>query len=483
MAAYVADYQSYFRSLRLNIRPPKLPENADIGSKVCKMRGKKKRPSQMNLFQARLDQIINANHELVQLAQELDWQGLETHLASLYSERGRPAIPVRTIAGMLMLKHLYNQSDESVVARWVENPYWQFFTGETYMQHQPPFNPSDFVHFRKRVGEAGVERILLMTVKCHGEAAQQESEVIADTTVQEKNIAFPTDTRLHIKIIHKCWEIADKEGLDLRQRYNRTLQKLRRLAYNATHPKRRKNARKAQRKIKTIAGRLLREIDRKLSTDRQQNWADMIGLMRQVLAQKKKNKNKIYSLHAPEVACIAKGKAHKKYEFGAKVSLIVGSKSGVVLGAMSFEGNPYDGHTLAPGLEQVERLHGHRPAHATVDRGYQGPRQIGGTQIHLPRRSKASDSDYARRKARKRFRRRAAIEPIIGHLKQDHRMRRNFLKGTEGDKINVLMAAAAFNLKKRLNQIRRVPILAIFRSRLVPIMEIVKPLFCLKPVF
>lgn len=408
----------------------------------------------MNLFQARLDQIINADHELIQLAQELDWQGLEADFASLYSERGRPAIPVRTIAGMLMLKHLYNQSDESVVARWVENPYWQFFTGETYMQHSPPFNPTDFVHFRKRIGEAGVERILLMTVKCHGEAAQQESEVIADTTVQEKNIAFPTDTRLHIKIIRKCWKIAEQEGITLRQPYNRILKKLRTLAYNATHPKRRKKALKAQRKIKTIAGRLVRDVNRKLSPDRQDNWADMLGIMQQILNQKKHTKNKIYSLHAPEVACIAKGKAHKKYEFGAKVSLLMGAKSGLVLGAISFEGNPYDGHTLAPALDQVEQLYGHRPDHAIADRGYRGPKRIGETQVHTPRRSKASDSDYARRKARKRFRRRAAIEPIIGHLKQDHRMIRNFLKGSQGDKINVLMAAAGFNLQKRLNQLR-----------------------------
>ena len=178
-----------------------------------------------------------------------------------------------------------------------------------------------------------------------------------------------------------------------------------------------------------------------------------------MLEQKRYDKNKIYSLHEPEVYCIAKGKAHKKYEFGNKVAVVTGHQSGVITGIKSFAHNCYDGHTLEPALDQCERIRkdcqGSRPKVAVVDRGCKGRKHIGTTTIMIPSKPKKQTTAYQKRVLRKLFRQRAAIEPIIGHLKSDHRMKRNFLAGTQGDAVNALLAAAAFNLKKKLNQLKK----------------------------
>lgn len=421
------------------------------------MLGNQKRKSQIDVFRSRLDQMISAEHPLIQLSKELDWEWIEHELKGYYSSEGRPSIAIRTMVGMLLLKQLYDQSDESVMDRWIENPYWQYFTGETHFQVKPPFDPTDFVYFRKRVG---MEKVLSLTVKVHA-GAEREHVVQIDTTVQEKNITFPTDTKLQYRIIDYLWGIARQEQIILRQSYKFVLKDLRLAMHNGYHPRRRRKANKARKKVKTICGRLLRDVERKMNTEQLLYYAPWLDFYRRVMKQKRNDKDKIYSLHEPEVYCVAKGKVHKKYEFGCKVAVVRTEKSGVIVGVQSFETNVYDGHSLAPALEQcqriLEQIGGNRPKVAVVDRGCKGRKEIEGTQIMIPGKPKKTQSAYEKRKLRKMFRARAAIEPTIGHLKQDHRMARNYLSGVLGDAVNALMAGAAYNLKMRLNQLKNGP--------------------------
>lgn len=421
------------------------------------MIGKLKKEGQLDMFKVLLSRLVNPKHELCVLASELDWTGLEKDLSNYYSENGRPSIPIRTMVGMMFLKNMYNLSDESVVARWIENPYWQYFTGEQYYQTSQPFDPSEFVHFRKRMGEQGMETIMSYTVKIHV-GALAEKEVQIDSTVQPKNITFPTDAKLAKRIIDNCLKISNNEGTKLRQSYKRELRRLIKDQYNSKHPSRAKKGRKARKRLKTIAGILIRELKRELPEELLKNrYEPEFTMYEQVLKQARNTKNKIYSLHEPETACIAKGKAHKQYEFGSKVTLVRGSKTGVILGAYTVTSNPHDSKLLAPTIEQTRRIldnvNGQLPSVAIVDRGYRGVKEVGGVEILIPKPGKKPQTKHQKQKARKRFRGRAGIEPVIGHIKQDHRMIRNYLKGVLGDIINAIAAAMSFNLKKRLNQI------------------------------
>jgi transposase, IS5 family len=413
------------------------------------MIGKTEKTPQLNLFEVPLTTFINLNHELVILSHKINWAELENDFDRYYSKIGRPSVPIRKLAGLLLLKNIYNLSDENVVDRWIENPYWQYFCGEVNFQKRKPFDPSEFVHFRNRIGEEGIEKLLKISIQLFGNDVDVK-EVLADTTVQEKNITFPTDTKLHKKIIDKCLKIAGKEKIKLRQSYKRTLKDLMLLVRHRSHPKRRKKANAASRKIKTIAGRLVRELTRTFSEEKQTEYENLFSIFNQILKQTKTSKNKIYSIHEPDVKCIAKGKEHKPYEFGNKSS-IVKTMKGIIVGAMAFKENIYDGDTLPAQLEQVERLTGKRPKTGIADRGYRGRKQIESTQIVIPAPVKGQ---YQRAKRRKYFRARAGIEPTIGHTKHDHRMIRNYLKGTLGDAINTIIAAAAYNFKKYLNMIK-----------------------------
>lgn len=398
---------------------------------------------QMQFLMPDLGAMLDARQPLYQLAGRIEWGQFESAFTALYKEEGRPALPIRRMVGLLLLKQLYNLSDERVVEQWVLNPYFQFFCGEKQFQWSAPCASSELVHFRGRIGPEGAEKLLAVSVALHGDKAK-EKEVLLDTTVQEKAITFPTDAKLCGKVIKTARRIAAKEKLSLRQSYERTVPKLLQAQRGWRQPRTRKAARKAARKLKTIAGRLVRELERKLPLGH--HYSDTLKLCQRVLAQKRHDSNKIYSLHEPHVYCLAKGKAHKEYEFGAKASLVVGKTHGVILGALNFEQNTYDGHTVEPALQQVERVAGYRPAKGIADRGYRGRKHFGETELLIPAAAKADATDYAKRQARKRFRRRASIEPRIGHLKTDFRLGRNFLRGAKGDAINLLLAATAANL-------------------------------------
>jgi IS5 family transposase len=427
----------------------------EIEVKPCKMLGKTDKTPQLNMYQVPLIQFIDKSHELCQAAEQIDWDELERDLSDYYCvDNGRPSIPIRKIVGVILLKRTYNESDESVIDRWKENPYWQHFCGEVNFQHEWPFDPTELVKFRKRMGERGMERILKLSIDLFEEKEIQEKRVLVDSTVQEKNITFPTDTKLQKKIVEKCRDIAAKESIVLRQSYKRTLKQLMIEQRFRDHPKRRKKANAAGRRIKTIAGRMVRDLERKMTAAQRQNYDHELQLFYRVLTQQRKDTNKVYSLHEPDVRCITKGKEAKKYEFGNKVSLVKTMKSGIIVGALSFKENLYDADTLDPQLQQVERLTGKLPETAITDRGYRGKKRVLGVEILIPGKPKKRASNYEKQKARKYFKARAGIEPVIGHIKHDHRMIVNYLSGTQGDAVNTLLAAAGFNFKKMLRRIK-----------------------------
>ena len=407
----------------------------------------KKDHNQTSLFSS-LEDTLNQKHPLYILTNKIHWSIFEDAFLPLYcQDNGRPANPIRLMVGLLMLKHIRNISDESVVEQWSENIYYQYFCGENIFVPGAPCNASELVHFRNRIGESGIELILKESIRINGSDADDDN-ASADTTVQEKNITFPTDAKLHRKIIKNCKKISEQEQLPVRQTYTRTLKRLSVDQRFRNHPRNKVKAKKADKKIKTIAGRLVRELERNLESN--SKYQADLDLFKRILAQTQGSKNKIYSIHEPEVCCISKGKEHKKYEFGNKAS-IVKTDTGVIIGAMGFR-NEYDGHTLAPALEQVRRLCGKYPETVKVDRGYRGNKRIGGSDILIPSVPKKSDSYYKRKKISRAHKKRAAIEPVIGHIKSDHRLNRNFYKGVVGDNINIMLAAAAFNFKRMMNK-------------------------------
>jgi len=412
--------------------------------------GKSSSQNQQNMFNSTLKQILNPRHTLVHLAEEIPWEEFEQEFANLYSHTGTPAKPIRLMVSLLILKQLKNLGDETIIKEWVQNPYFQYFSGYSEFQWEIPCDPSDLVHFRKRLGKAGVEKILQISIKIQPakDLRRATDEICLDTTAQEKNITYPTDVKLRKKVIDKCVKIAKKEGIVLRQSYKRTAKKLVLAQRFAHHPRNYKKAQAAKRKLKTIAGRLVRELLRKLPEGQLSVYRQELDLFTRAINQQKSDKDKIYSLHEPGVACIAKGKVAKKFEFGSKVSVATSKNRNIVLGVVNFKGNPHDSKTIEATLQQVERLTEKKVQKAIVDRGYKTKKQFGTTEIIAPKPSKEPAKKAA---YRKRFRRRAAIEPIISHIKNQYRMDRNFLKGEIGDIINATMAGAAFNYKRWLN--------------------------------
>jgi len=402
----------------------------------------------------RLEFMIDLDHELVFLAKAIDWEAISKEFRPMYCpDNGRPAIPTRLMAGLQLLKHTFNLSDEQVVVRWTENPYWQFFCGEEFFRHKLPINPSQMTRWRQRIGEKGVEKLLQITIEA-GKATKTITErsfekVIVDTTVQPKAIQHPTDARLYRKVHAAMLRIAEKEGLDLRQSYRLMMERAFRKHGGHMKAKQFKRARKVLRSLKTMAGRVLRDVERKLDDTGFERHKGAMLLSELALSQKRKTKNKVYSLHASEVECIGKGKAHRPYEFGVKVSLAVTHKEGFVVGIQACAGNPFDGHTLEGQLDQVERLTGRLPKLTFVDRGYKGhgvPEDRSRVLISGTRKL-----GYT---LKRHLRRRAAIEPEIGHMKADGLLGRNFLKGMQGDAINAMLCGAGHNLRKILARIR-----------------------------
>ena len=411
---------------------------------------KLKQRDQEDLFRSRLDQILDRRHPLYRLTTQIDWSVFDKKFGTLYAEKGRPAKATRLLVGLHYLKHAFDESDESVVARLLENPYWQYFCGFEYFIHRLPLDPSSMTRWRKRIGPREMELLLsetLETAKRGGNLTEQHMErVNVDTTVQEKAIAYPTDARLYHKARVLLVRAARKRGIALRQSYLRLGKRALVMSGRYVHARQMRRAKREQKKLKNYLGRVYRNIVRNCpAPDAELN--ELLHSVKRLLTQQRHDKNKLYSLHAPEAECIAKGKAHRKYEFGCKVSVVTTSRDNWVVGIEALHNNPFDGHTLKGALRQVLRLVGWNPENAYCDRGYKGnPKRLGDTAIHLANRRKRS----MRPSEWRWFQRRSAIEPVIGHMKEDHRMHRNHLKGMDGDKMNAILAACGFNLRKLL---------------------------------
>jgi len=412
------------------------------------MKPKRTNHDQGLLFEPRLSNQLDPKHELVLFSKLIDWGSLENDLSIYFCEsNGAPAKPTRLITGLLLLQHLYNLSDEKVIHGWRENPYWQFFCGYDYLQWTFPIDPSSLTKWRQRLGEAGLNRIFSSTVFCAldiGLVSPKSFEsVITDTTVMPKNVAFPTDAKLYFNSINKLIYFARKFNVTLRQTYRFLAKKAFRNVGRYTHCRKMKMANRERRRLKTFLGRIRRDLERELLSkpDAFALAKPTLEAVDRILTQERESKNKIYSLHEPAVECISKGKAHKKYEFGCKASIVLTHKECFALNVKALHGNPYDGHTLKEALDESEKMVGVSIKRAFVDKGYKG-HQAGEFRSVFISGTRRLSVHFKRL-----LRRRSAIEPCIGHMKSDGKLGRNYLKGTLGDCFNAILCGIGYNAR------------------------------------
>lgn len=406
---------------------------------------KKEHKPQTELFQVELERLVDSSHGLVRLAGQIKWEAFDEKFEKHFTSEGRPAIETRLMVSLHYLKYMHDLSDEETVAAWVENPYWQYFSGRQYFEHEVPIDPSSMTRWRRRIGE-GIEELLCQTVETalnqgHLKPTQCQ-KVSVDTTVQTKYVRFPTDARLYSRLRERLVKQALVEEIKLRQSYSRIGPKILQRQQNYAHARQGKRAARETRKLKTLLRRVVSDIERKTEKPGKRMQAYLM-LGHRLLKQERTSKKKLYSIHEPQVECIAKGKVHQRYEFGNKVGFVVSGTGNWILGAKSFAGNPFDGHTLKSNLEQAEKMTGRKIKQATCDLGYRGHGVKDIDVLIVPRNKKK-----ASRTIRRWWKRRNAIEPIIGHEKSEHRLERNQLSGELGDSLNVILSACGFNLKK-----------------------------------
>jgi len=421
--------------------------------------GKLEETREQDLFRARLDQIINMRHELVRLGQAIDWEWIDGELAGAFAENGRPAVPTRFMIGLLLLKHVFDLSDEALCERWVYDPYFQHFTGEEFFQHAFPHERSNLSHWRSRIGDK-LDRLLAESLRvAHGSGALKTDDlarVTVDTTVMPKNVAHPTGARLLLTAIEKLGSLAGETGVSLRQSCARLAKRSSLMAGRYAHAKQWKRHRREIKFLRVRLGRLIRDIRRKIAGDARLEavFAEPLSKAVQIRFQDQHQRGrKLYSWRAPEVECIGKGKARTPWEFGVKVSLVTTNKrckgGQFVLHAKALPGAPYDGHTLKDVLAGTIALTGRDIERAYVDKGYRGHDAQNPMRVFISGQRRGVHGQIKRE-----LRRRSAIEPVIGHLKSGGSLGRNFLKGRHGDRANPILAATGHNLRLVLKWLR-----------------------------
>ena len=436
-----------------------------------------------DLFRARLDQIINLKHELAQLADAIDWDWIDGEIAPLYSEKGRPGIETRFAVGLLLLKHIYGLSDEGVCERWVYDPYFQHFTGEEFFQHEFPPERSDLSHWRKRLGDK-LELLLAESLRVAHESGALRTRdlkrVTVDTTVQPKNISFPTDAKLLHAAIKGLTRLAQKHGVRLRQSYARVAKRAAMMAGRYAHAKQFNRHHRELRLLRTRLGRVIRDIRRKIAGQPTLEEAFVTPLSRasQIRSQQQRQRGwKLYAFHAPEVECIGKGKASAPYEFGVKASIVTTNARApggqFVLHAKALPGNPYDGHTLRAVIEDTQKLTGCEIERAYVDKGYRGHDAQNPRRVFISGQKRGVFGVIKRE-----LRRRSAIEPVIGHMKAEGHLGRCYLKGRAGDAANAILTAVGYNFRRILEWLR-----ALLRLILIALLQAVAAQSVLNPAY
>jgi len=417
---------------------------------------------QKDLLRPALEEIIDLGHPLAALGRAIDWTFLDGRFASVCAPgAGQPGLPTRLVAGLFILKHMHDLSDEALCARWLENPYYQYFCGELSFCHQLPFDRSSLTHWRQRLGEeqlvALLQESLSVAHKTGALATKDLERVVVDTTVQPKAIAHPTDARLCHRALEKLVDLAQRHDVPLRQSYRRVAKRAAIMVGRYTHAHQFTRARRALKFLRTRLGRVIRDIRRKIegNAELEERFANLLALAVRVRFQDHRQRGpKIYALHAPEVECIGKGKARAPYEFGCKVSIATPAtkpKGGqFVLHAKTLHGNPFDGHTLGPVIADLEKLTGVESRRIHVDKGYRGHNHTEKFRVWI-----SGQVRRVTKPIRREMKRRAAVEPVIGHTKAEHRMGRNYLKGREGDRINAVLAAAGYNFGLLLRWLAR----------------------------
>jgi IS5 family transposase len=408
--------------------------------------------AQGDLSKVGLGSIISLQHPLVKLAALIPWDDSRRQLQPPYAPTtGALGISTRSMVALQILNFQHDLSDEDVVNAWVENPYWQFFSGMQFFSHQVLIESSSLTRWRSRLGAGGAEfmpkGIFQTGLKIKAIQPSDFERINVDTTVQTKAIRYPSDGRLCDRVRERLVKVARKEGLKIKQSYTCVGKCLVMKQSCCAHARQMKRTQACQLKLKTDLGRVIRGVEKQSSKPESQT-ARMLELARRTHSQSRHDSGKIYSVHEPEVQCIAKGKAGKKYEFGNKESLAVTSKRNWVVGALSFTGNPYDGRTLRKQLTQTRSMIGEqtRVKHVFVDRGYRGQKRQDLKSVSVDQRRRGAIPKWLWRLTK----RRAAIETTIGHMKSEHRLERNQLKGTCGDAMNALLSGIAMNFSEVL---------------------------------
>jgi len=417
------------------------------------------KPRALNKQQKRLihDTVIegiDCNHPLLVLARHIDWDQFDQAFSHLFQpdhHGGRPPAPVRLMISLMMLSYMENLSDEQVVMKWAENPYWQSFSGFDFFHKQQPVDPSSISRWRTRIGEEGFEWVLTQVIEAAKKLKllnnRSLEKVIVDSTVMPKAVTYPTDMKLYAKAIDKLVKQCKKENIPLKQSFARLTKEAVYKGSRFSRQKKKKEHTRQVKRVKMYLVRLYTDVTKKITGSKvSEKMETLLDQVTRLLSQNKDSKNKLYSLHAPEVCCIAKGKIAKRYEFGSKVSLGITHKEGIVVCSLAFMGNPHDGKTLSPTLDKITRLTGVRPKRVAVDLGYSG-HGVKDVEVFHPRRKLT-------KWFRSFVRRRQSIEPHIGHMKQDSKLDRCYLKGHIGDKIHALLCAIGYNLRNILRQIK-----------------------------